>query len=304
MKKLFLNSIILLLAQLCYGQQENISGTVYSAAGKKAISYATIHTALSRKYFDTDEHGRFSLSLSLNDTVTFSCIGFRSYSIAVKDFDKIKDGVFLEDVVYSLPDVIVSNDPPLMIGIGTLAQTRSFAGADMSDSYEIATLMEAPVAKSFRVNRIYFKQKNYSPERKLRLHLYTVDENGAPGTEILKQQVVLSEKNFEKGELLIDVTDQNIIIEAKHFFVGLQWITITNAAIPKGIKNDIGIAETTRTDKRLTFRRGNMLDHTWYAQYESGIYIPVDAKGTKGVSPIPLRGNPVNILASAEITIL
>jgi hypothetical protein len=69
-------------------------------------------------------------------------------------------------------------------------------------------------------------------------------------------------------------------------------------------RNDIGLGETNRLSEKLTYRRSRALNYTWYVDYETGIYIPGIKGKTKDITPMPLRGNPVNMLASAIIEIL
>ncbi len=146
--------------------------------------------------------------------------------------------------------------------------------------------------------------KNYSSEYPLRLHIYSLREDGLPGEELLKKQVIFSETNFKKGILEVDIKEQNIILDRTSFFVGVQWINkSTNELLRRstGQKSDNGVGETSLLSERLTYRRGRVLNFKWYMEFEKGIFIPGNANEKGVTTPIPLKGNPINILASAVI---
>ncbi|MES2373816.1 MAG: carboxypeptidase-like regulatory domain-containing protein [Bacteroidota bacterium] len=303
--KILLSLLLTLITYGCFAQKITVAGVVYNSKDQKPIAYTNIYVKGENRYFDTDENGRFTVEASPEDTLSFSCIGYTLRSMTVSDFAKIKGAVLLDEITYTLQEVVVSNAQPKKFGISAAKQTRSFAGAQMSDSYEVATQIEIPAGiKQFRITKVFFRQKNFSAENRLRLHIYSADANGIPGEELLKKQVIIDEKDFKDGNLEIDVSDQDIVLTNNVFFVGVQWITMHNFEYAKGRKNDIGLGETSTIDSRLTYRRGQGVNHAWYVEYESGIYIPGNAKGNKAVVPIQLKGKPINILASVEILAL
>lgn len=282
-------------------QKTTISGTIFNAKNKKFIPYVNVHIIGSNFLIDADENGRFKIDVNPIDTLLFTCIGYDTFSINAQKYGSM-DSVFLNERVVTLENVIVTNAKAKEVGIANAKQTRSFAGESLSDSYEAATLIEIPnTINAFRVSKIIFKQKNYSPDMPLRLHLYSLGENGLPNTELLKRQVIITEADYKNGFLEIDIKDQNIVLEKRSFFVGLQWITKSSTSLPKGRKNDVGIGETNVLETRLTYRRGRVLNYKWYMTFDTGVYIPSNEKSKDGTTPIPLKGNPINLLASAII---
>jgi hypothetical protein len=303
-KKLLLLLILATSYLIGNSQKISISGAVFNSKDKKCIPYVNIHIIGSNFLIDTDENGRFKVDVNPTDTLLFTCIGYDIFSIDVNKYGS-SDSIFLNEKVYILENVVVTNTTSKEIGIINNKQTRSFAGESLSESYEIATLIEIPnTINSYRISKIMFKQKNYSSDMPLRLHIYSVQESGLPGEDLLKKQVIIVERDYKNGNLEIDIKDQNIILEKASFFVGLQWITKSSPKLPKGIRNDVGIGETNALNKRLTFRRGRVLNYKWYIDFEKGVYIPDNENGKVGTTPIPLKGNPINILASVVIETL
>lgn len=303
-KKLLLLLVLANLHIIGNSQKVSIAGTVLNSKDKKYIPYVSIRVIGSNFLIDTDENGRFKVEIDLSDTLVFSCIGYDIFTIEAQKYGN-RDSVFLKEKIYDLENVVVKNTTYKEVGIINTKQTRSFTGESLSDSYEIATLIEMPnTIKTYRISKIMFKQKNYTPDMPLKLHIYALDENNLPGEELLKKQIIISPNDYKNGILEVDIKDQNIVLEQKPFFAGLQWIKKSATTIPKGRNNDIGIGETDALNRRITFRRGRLLNYKWHVDFEKGVYIPGNENGKGGTTPIPLKGNPINVLASALVETL
>ncbi len=304
MFKFLLVSCFIFISSLnSFAQKINLIGNLINEKDSSSISYVSIKLIKSNTYFDTDEKGFFSISSNINDTLFFSCIGFNNFIIAVKDFESNKF-IQLKEIIYELDEVIVKSGSFQKIGIIDEKQTRSFAGEQQSDIYEITTLIEVPdTIKEYKIATVYFKQMNFSEDIPLRLHIYSVGENGLPDKELLKQQIIFSEKDHYNGVISINVKNQNIIIEKASFFIGLQWIKAGKIDIPKIRKNDIGIGETSMIAKRLTYHRGRVFNYQWYSFNEDGVVIFSKDAGKPALVTSPLKGNPINVLASAQIEV-
>lgn len=300
------NKIIFILLLFTYcnnssGQNKIISGIVFNKNDRNAIPYAIIHSTKSNIFYNTDENGKFKIEIPINDTIIFSCIGYENLTLS--NFS-LMDSIYLNENINQLEDVIVSKSLPLEIGILENKKTRSFIGESLNDSYEAVTLIKVPdKIKQYKISLIKFYQQYYSPGMILRLHIYALDENNLPSQELLKKQIIISEKDFKNSRLEIDVKDQNIIIDKPSFFAGIQFINNKNTLVGD-YNNDIGIGETNRLKETLTYRRNKALKYKWYVEYEKGVLFPGIKGKYEDFIPIPLKGNPINLLASAIIEIL
>jgi len=305
MNKLFaIINPILLFSSISYCQNVTIKGTVVNKKKGEVIPFVSIQIIQAKKYFDSDDSGNFLFESEITDSVVFSCIGYEDIRLPIKDL-VISSKIELIEKVYLLKDVIVSNKKPQIIGIISERQTRSFSGENESDSYEIVTRISfSDTPQRCTINKVFFKQRNFDPENPLRLHIYEISENGLPGVEVLTAQVILKKEDNVNGQLEIDVTDQNIIIEGKGFYVGIQWINSSVGKQVKGIKSDTGIGETNQISERLTYHRGKIFEHEWFGFYDKGMYFPPSLENKIGKKLPPVSGNPINMLAAAEITIL
>jgi CarboxypepD_reg-like domain len=295
---------ILLLFTFCnnsIGQNKIISGIVFNKNDGNAIPYAIIHSTKSNIFYNTDENGKFKIDIPINDTIIFSCIGYENLTLV--NFSLI-DTIYLNEKINQLEDVIVSKSLPLEIGILENKKTRSFLGELLNDSYEAVNLIKVPEKiKQYKITKIKFKQKTYSPNMIFRLHIYTVDDNNLPGEELLKKQIIMSKEYFNNGILEFDLKDQNIILEKSSFFAGIQFISSDKVDLTK-MNNDIGIGETNRLKEILTYRRNRGLNYKWHVEYEKGVLFPGIKGKNEDIIPIPLKGAPINLLASAIIEIL
>jgi len=300
--KILLFILVIIFCNNSSGQNKIISGIVFNKNDRNAIPYAIIHSTKSNIFYNTDENGKFKIDIPINDTIIFSCIGFENLTLS--SFSLI-DSIYLNEKINQLEDVIVSKSLPLEIGILENKKTRSFLGESLNDSYEAVTLLKVPEKiKQYKISLIKFYQQNYSPGMILRLHIYALDENNLPSQELLKKQIIISKENFKNHSLEIDVKDQNIILDKLSFFVGIQFINDKKNTLEVDYRNDIGIGETNRLKNILTYRRNRGFNYKWYVEYEKGVLFPGIKGKNEDFMPIPLKGNPINLLASAIIEIL
>jgi len=295
---------ILLLFTFCnnsIGQNKIISGIVFNKNDRNVIPYAIIHSTKYNIFYNTDENGKFKIDIPINDTIIFSCIGYENLTLV--NFSLI-DTIYLNEKINQLEDVIISKSLPLEIGILENKKTRSFLGESLNDNYEAVNLIKVPEKiKQYKISKIKFKQKTYSPNMIFRLRIYNLDDNNLPGEELLKKQIIMSKEYFNNGILEFDLKDQNIILEKSSFFAGIQFISSDKVDLTK-MNIDIGIGETNRLKEILTYRRNRGLNYKWFVEYEKEVLFPGIKGKNEDIIPIPLKGAPINLLASAIIEIL
>jgi hypothetical protein len=135
----------------------------------------------------------------------------------------------------------------------------------------------------------------------MRLHIYDVNENGYPGVELLNRDVIINNDNFKKGYLIIDVRDQNILVNGKAFFVGVQWITPYNNINVKGFFSSSGIGETTKLTSVYSYHNFTGNPGEWFTFYEHGKVLSSGEVENWGGKDSKTMGNPVNMLASVDV---
>ena len=282
----------LLLSIVSFSQDIRVSGSLYDKYTKEPISYATIRVINSSIYRDADLYGQFDISAKPEDSLEFTCIGYKTLRVGISSTSRL-DSIFLEQKVISDPEIKISKPTTETYGFVNDKKDRSFTGGSEAGRLETATLIEIPPAvKFYRISKVMIRGKDFREENPVRLHIYSVDSNGLPGEELLHKSVIIRKDDGEKI-VTIDLKDQNIILEGGSFFVGLQWLTSEKVKIFTGPE----IFETFRQKKMLTYRRSKkMYDNKWCAEYRNKlVFFP------GGV--LPTNEVPINMLASAEIDV-
>ena len=300
--KYLLYSFIIFLSTECIGQNVKLAGRVINDKTKLAIPYASGFLMREKKYFDADENGQYSILADQSDSVSFSCIGFQSRFFSVQELISANQ-ISLQESVNTLEEVVVRSAVAERIGIVNEKQTTSFAGSTANNYYQIVTLIKfADTSKGGVIKNVLFKQKKFDADRPMRLHIYDVNENGYPGVELLNRDVLINKDNFKKGYLTIDVREQNILVNCKAFFVGVQWITPSNSERRKGgFISDTGIGETTKLTSVYSYHNFTGIPGEWFTFYEHGIVLSSGKVENWGGKDAKTMGNPLNMLASVDV---
>ena len=286
----------------CIGQNVKLAGSVVNDKTKLAIPYASGFLMREKKYFDADENGQYSILADQSDSVSFSCIGFQSRLFSVQELISANQ-ISLRESVNTLEEVVVRSAVAERIGIVNEKQTTSFAGSPANKYYQIVTLIKfADTSKRGIIKNVLFKQKKFDADRPMRLHIYDVNEKGYPGVELLNRDVIINKDNFNKGYLTIDVREQNILVNGKAFFVGVQWITPANNEIRKGgFNTDTSIGETTKLTSVYSYHNFTGIPGEWFAFYEHGRVLSSGKVENWGGKDAKTMGNPRNMLASVDV---
>ena len=299
--KYLLYSLIIFLSTECIGQNVKLAGRVINDKTKLAIPYASGFLVHQKKYFDANDNGQYSILADQSDSVGFSCIGFQSRLFSVKELISANQ-ISLQESVNTLEEVVVRSAVAERIGIVNEKQTTSHVGASYDSKYQIVTLIKiADTSKRGVIKNVLFKQKRFDADRPMRLHIYDVNENGYPGVELLNRDVIINKDNFKKGYLTIDVREQNILVNGKAFFVGVQWITPYNNVNDKGFFSSSGIGETTKLTSVYSYHNFTGNPGEWFTFYEHGRVLSSGEVENWGGKDSKTMGNPVNMLASVDV---
>ena len=267
MKILILRPIALLLfiiASNALYSQEKIEAVVIDASDKSPVQYALVSIKSKQVYADADSSGRFRISARDNDTLFISCTGFNEVRIVAGSV-RLNKMVELIPKVKTLPTVYTGKFETKMIGIKTAKVSHSYS-ANLSDRAEFATIIKVPDNISlYTVSNISFvirnKNKTATFCNPVRIHIYEVDSDGKPGTELLKEDVIVTEMNVARSRLIVDISEQDITLSAKSFFVAIQWLSVTGITDYKQPQ----ISFTAAEKEPLTWRRGNKLhNYQWF----------------------------------------
>lgn len=177
----------------------------------------------------SDPDGSFEISLSttlLADTLRFSSIGYKEHKASI---NKLSDSttVRLQSTATMLKEVTISGKrlDRKTKRIGWMGGKDGVLPLDtLQGGGAVALLVEAPASPIF-VDKLQVRlMYNSKDTARLRLHFFAYDSlHDRPGEELLTKEIILEErKRF--GWLRFDLSDKNILLDKKKFFVGFEWI--------------------------------------------------------------------------------
>jgi hypothetical protein len=177
----------------------------------------------------SDPDGSFEISvpgLLLSDTLRFSSIGYKEQKTAI---NKLSDSstIRLQSFATLLSEVTVSGKRlhSKILRLGWMGGKDGILPLDtIQGGGAVALLVEAPKTPLF-VEKLQVRlMYNSKDTARLRLHFFDYDSlHDRPGEELLSKEIVLEErKRF--GWLRFDLSEKNILLDQKKFFVGFEWI--------------------------------------------------------------------------------
>ena len=227
MKGLFLLSISVFLFICGYSQTKVI---IVDGITKDPLPYTTIQSISKKEGFITDENGFIVLNLSQTDTIHISYVGYKSINYLVGKITNDKIELFKE-TGSTLPDVIIKKytpiEKPFRLGFHKLKSSYKlkYGISRNKDNigHEITTLVEFPNEnEKYKILKVILPTNKIEKNDPLRLHIYSINDNGEPFEELLINDVIVNKGFNLFGNIEVDISNQNIILNSKGVFVGIQ----------------------------------------------------------------------------------
>jgi hypothetical protein len=219
-----INIVILILFLKTIWISAQVKGIVVDE-NDKPIPYVNIWVENENIGTTSEEDGRFSIDTNdKNKNLFFSIIGFEKKTVKVDEATK----VVLQSITNELDEVVIFNKKETKeIQIGIVENTI-FQAFDNGPKNDIKFFPYNPKYNKTK----YIKQVKIATDSKIetatiKLHFFAVDENGFPGSELLKKDLIVTIKNGGKSTK-IDVSDFNLIMPKKGIFVGFEKLMIEN----------------------------------------------------------------------------
>lgn len=205
--------------------------------------------------------GKFSIAIPdslLNDTLTFTSIGFKEKSYIINKLVGNKDvEVILEDKITSLAEVKISNAKLKLYKLGITGRTpmvsipsKSYQKNDVLEQARILRLKKP--AKIINANIFLLSQSK--KEVNVRLNFYAV-ENGVPGKRLVEKSII-RKSIIDKGWFSIDLKDEDIYLD-EDFVVSFEFLPSTHSSIFFAAK--IGAVDSFLRSSSLGVWRKNTL---------------------------------------------
>ncbi len=242
---------------------------------KEPLPYTTIQSINKKEGFITDENGFIQLNLSQTDTIHISYVGYKSINYVVGKIINDKIELFKE-TGSTLSDVIVKKytpiEKPIKVGLHKYKEGFRYKGGGNRNQkfsgQEITTLVEFPNEnEKYKILKVILPTNKIEKNDPLRLHIYTLSDNGEPFEELLLNDVVIDKGSNLFGNIEIDISNQNIILNSKGVFVGIQWVGIWK----EGNTNTTDVYFTRDYEKNVTYNKNiRLVNKKWGQQWKNG----------------------------------
>ncbi len=206
--------------------QKQISGKISNRETSSPVPYATVSIMGANIAINADAEGffLFSVPVRLPDTLLISSVGFDDEKVAI---DSYQHNILIE----MKPHSIMLDSLRLIHYRGREVLNNFFSCS--SHFYttsgfvtQVAQLFSAPKVLCRLKSLEFCKEAGYD---RFRFRLYTVDSSGRlkPGLELSSEVIEVRSGN---RRVKVDLSDKNIVIPGKDFFVAIEWLFLPENA--------------------------------------------------------------------------
>ena len=253
----------ILLFNSVYSQSKLI---IIDGITKTPLPYATLKLLNKKEIYITNENGFIQFDLPKPDTILITYVGYKSLNYII--FIDITDTIQLFTKGSTLPDFISKKLIPIgksiKIGLHKYKKNRRFKGFGYHTpnfpGTEIATYLELPNEnEQYKLLKIILPTNKIEKNDPLRLHIYSINEDGEPFEDLMNEDVIMDQGSNLIGNIELDVSNQNIILNGRGVFAGIQWIGLGNK-----IGNNTKVLFTYDYNKSVTFLTHlNFINKKW-----------------------------------------
>ncbi len=222
--KMRLVVIFLLFPFVVYCQKIKVSGYVIDTKGNP-LQYVNVVSIGKKIGTVTDDHGFFTISADIKDSLKFSHIAFETRTISVNDIKS--DTIILVEYSNVIKEVVVRNFNSYLdktkIGFFNKDNNGEFL---LAPGNQIAVFIKNPRKKDALIKSITFKVKKRGKcNSKLRLRLLDNYKNMMhPGQDLLSDNYIIDNFSLQKSNT-IDISKSKVFLPSNGIFIVIEWIS-------------------------------------------------------------------------------
>ncbi len=207
-------------------------GVVKDSITGNPIAYVSIWVENENIGTTSEENGEFHINTNdKNKNLIFSALGYEKKTCKVSDAKYVS----LSPAAYKLDEILIVNrkdKKQLEIGKTKNAVAEAFDNGPRMDAKYFP--YHPDYKKTRWIKKAIILTDSKIENATIKLHLYTVDENGYPGEELLtKNFIVYLKKGIHKQE--VDLTDFNLEMPKNGIFVVFEKLLIEKNKLTKTI---------------------------------------------------------------------
>lgn len=221
-----------------------IKGVVVDEFGTP-IPYVSIFVENENKTTTSEENGTFSIAVLAKAKLIFSALGYEKKTVEAGEASK----VVLKTIVFDLDDVVINKakkSKTLEIGQVSNAILEAFDTGPKIDAKFFP--YEKQYQKTRWIKKIMLFTDSPVAGASIKLHIYSVDENGFPGEELLTKDLIV---HLKKGVYRhhFNVYDLNIELPENGIFVAFEKMRIESNKVEKTFTD----SQTGKVRTELTY---------------------------------------------------
>lgn len=227
--------LFLFISIFSFAQEQVTKGIVLDKDTNNPIPYVNISILESQIGTSSDEDGSYNLIVSekdFNRYVHLSSLGYKDTTLTVISFLKLKS-ILLKPSVEELNEVVISNKFENKFTEINKIKKKRLRGGYAPGMKPWILALHFPYDEKYSTTRylkeltVYVNRSSFIKKHKskFRIRIYEVDDIGMPGEDLLTDDIVVETTKKQK-EVLIDLSDNDIIFPATGLYVALEGLAI------------------------------------------------------------------------------
>lgn len=207
---------------LSFSLSAQIKGVVKDSISGEPISYVNIWVENETIGTTSEANGSFSVDVKKDKTIVFSVLGYEKKKLKGTDVGIVQ----LNPIAYELDEVIVlDKKQSKQVEIGNI-KNAIFQSFDNGPKVEAKFFpYQESYIKTKYINEVTIFTDSRIDNATIKLHFYSVDENGAPGSELLTKDLIIK---LKKGVIKhrFSVSDYDLVFPKNGLFVAYEKLLI------------------------------------------------------------------------------
>ena len=225
--------LFLIIASTTFSQSKTAKGVIFGQSTNQPIPYVNLTILESNVGTSSNEDGSFQLLIEEKDVskkVHLSSLGYKDSIIPVEQLLR-ENKIYLAPKSEELDEVIISSIKSTKIKVVNEINENDLCAGYSSDSDKPWMLaLYFPYKEIYEetefLKEVKFYFGNFKNKKcKFRLRIFSLDENGMPGQDLLLEEVIVNLKNKQK-DIVVEIEKFNIPFPKIGMYVALEWLYV------------------------------------------------------------------------------
>lgn len=203
-----------------------IQGRVVDSETQEHLKYVNVVKSGSQSGTYSNEAGKFDISVSMNDTLLFSTVGYKTRSLAVSQIRKMDFIILLYEDTTLLQSVTINAKKTkareYSLKMGYHNSRKKGRHVLMSPGIQLGVFIPNTSAKEGILDEVLINLAS-SGKTILRLRVMSADNTGKPIRDIYNESIYIT-VGKKHGVLKVDLRERNIPLPVNGVVIALEYI--------------------------------------------------------------------------------